>query len=84
MTPPPISNSIVLAPAPRVSLIPETEPDGLISAVEAVVSTDLTSPPVPDTSKRTVLTSIAGMNDSSALPDRATSPSRPKIVLCGA
>ena len=35
------SNSTVLAPTPRVSLIPETEPDGLISAVEALVSADI-------------------------------------------
>ncbi len=42
VAPPLTSNSTVLAPTPRVSLIPETEPAGLISAVEAAVSTDLT------------------------------------------
>ena len=84
MTPPPISNSTVLAPTPRVSLIPETEPDGLISAVEAAVSTDLTSPPVPDISNRTVLITVAGTNASSALPDAVIVSPTPKIVLCGA
>ena len=84
VTPPPISNSTVLAPTPRPSLIPDTEPVSLTSAVDASDSLDLISPAVPDVSKRTVLSTVAGINDSSALPDAVIVSPTPKTVLCGA
>ena len=62
----------------------DTEPEGLISAFLVSGSMAVLSAPVPDTSKRTVLTSIAGMNDSFALPDAVIVSPTPKTVLCGA
>ena len=62
----------------------ETEPVSL--TVTFLVSGSITvfSAAVPDVSKRTVLSTVAGTNDSSALPDAVIVSPTPNIVLCGA
>ena len=66
------------------SLIPETDPVSLTSALLVSGSMTVLSAAVPDVSNRTVLETVAGMNDSSALPDAVIVSPTPKIVLCGA
>ena len=83
VAPPLTSNSTVLAPTPRVSLIPETEPVSLIVTFLVDGGMTVLSAPVPDVSNRTVLTTVAGTNDSSALPDAVIVSPTPKTVLCG-
>ena len=70
-----------LSPLPVTIAIPETEPVSLTRAFLVSGSKTLLSAPVPEISKRTVLSTVAGTNASSALPDMATSPSRPRLYF---
>ena len=73
-----------LSPLPVTIAIPDTEPEGLSRAFLVVGSIFLHSAPSPEIPKRTVLSTVAGTNASSALPDAVILSPTPKIVLCGA
>ena len=73
-----------LSPLPETIAIPDTEPEGLSRALSVVGNIFLLSAPVPEISKRTVLSTVAGTNASFALPDAVILSPTPKIVLCGA
>ena len=73
-----------LSPLPETIAIPDTEPEGLMRALLVLGSITVFSAAVPDISNRTVLSTVAGTNASSALPDAVIVSPTPKIVLCGA
>mgnify|MGYP006213644597 CR=1 FL=1 len=62
----------------------DTEPVSLTVTFLVSESVTLLSAAVPDISKRTVLSTVAGTNDSSALPDAVIVSPTPNTVLCGA
>ena len=62
----------------------DTEPVSLTVTFLVSGSITVLSAAVPDISKRTVLSTVAGTNDSSALPDAVIVSPTPNIVLCGA
>ena len=66
------------------SLISDTEPVSLTSALSVSGSMVVLSRLSPDISNRTVLMTVAGTNASVAEPDAVIVSPTPKIVLCGA